>query len=66
MLTDVQIRCLSDVIEDTYGSPEELAKQLDLGIEMMFYLQDDTFNRSEMQNVVAALREIVVILRKTN
>lgn len=66
MLTDTQIRCLSDVIKDTYGSPEELAKQLDLGIEMLFYLQEDTFNQTELRNVVAALREIVVMLRKTN
>ena len=51
-------------IEDTYGSPEELAKILDYGIEMLFYLEADTFDRKEVQNVVAAIRGIVVGLRE--
>lgn len=50
-------------IEDTYGSPEELAKVLDLGVEMLFYLEPDTFDRKEVQQVVAAMRGIVVGLR---
>lgn len=51
-------------IEDWYGSPEELAKVLDLALEMLFYLEEDTFDRKEVQQVVAALRGIVVGLRK--
>jgi hypothetical protein len=51
-------------IEDTYGSPEELAKILDYGIEMLFYLEEGSFEQKEVQNVVAAIRGIVVGLRK--
>ena len=50
-------------IEDTYGSPKELAKILDYGIEMLFYLEEGSFEQKEVQNVVAALRGIVVGLR---
>ncbi|WP_418500392.1 hypothetical protein [Flagellimonas sp.] len=50
-------------IEDTYGSPEELAKVLDFGIEMLFYLEEGSFDRKEVQQVVAAMRGIVVGLR---
>ncbi|MBO0343353.1 MAG: hypothetical protein VX798_13615 [Bacteroidota bacterium] len=50
-------------IEDCYGSPEELAKVLDLALEMLFYLEEETFDRKEVQQVVAALRGIVVGLR---
>lgn len=53
-------------IEDWYGSPEELAKVLDLALEMLFYLEEDTFDRKEVQQVVAALRGIVVGLRGKN
>ncbi|WP_437398057.1 hypothetical protein [Flagellimonas lutimaris] len=52
-------------IEDWYGSPEELAKVLDLAVEMLFYLEEDTFDRKEVQQVVAALRGIVVGLRNS-
>ncbi|MEC7262920.1 MAG: hypothetical protein VXW38_04205 [Bacteroidota bacterium] len=51
-------------IEDTYGTPEELAKVLDYGIEMLFYLEENTFDRKEVQQVVAALRGLVTGLRK--
>jgi hypothetical protein len=51
-------------IEDTYGSPEELAKILDYGIEMLFYVEEGSFEQKEVQEVVAALRGIVVGLRK--
>ncbi|WP_072881295.1 hypothetical protein [Flagellimonas taeanensis] len=50
-------------IEDTYGTPEELAKILDFGVEMLFYLEEGSFDRKEVQQVVAAMRGIVVILR---
>ncbi|MDC6366616.1 MULTISPECIES: hypothetical protein [Flavobacteriaceae] len=54
---------LLEWIEDTYGSKEELAKVLDFGIEMLFYLEEDSFNRKEVQQVVSALRGLVVGLR---
>jgi len=54
---------LLEWIEDTYGTPEELTKVLDLGIEMLFYLEEDTFDRKEVQQVVVALRGLVVGLR---
>ncbi|UII74460.1 hypothetical protein LV716_09290 [Flagellimonas sp. HMM57] len=55
---------MNDLILDAYGTPEELAKILDLGIEMLFYLEADTFERREVQHVVSALREISTILRQ--
>jgi len=55
---------LQNWIEDWYGCPEELAKVLDLAVEMLFYLEEDTFDRKEVQQVVAALRGLVVIYRK--
>ncbi|WP_108246841.1 hypothetical protein [Muricauda brasiliensis] len=51
-------------IDDNYGSPEALAKVLDLALGMLFYLEEDTFDRKEVQKVVAALRGIAVRLRK--
>ncbi|PCJ91237.1 MAG: hypothetical protein COA50_16725 [Flavobacteriaceae bacterium] len=53
----------SPFIADTYGTPEALAKKLDLGIEMLFYLEEDTFHKKEVQYVVAALRGVVGVLR---
>jgi len=63
MLKEKQIEYLTELIDDTYGSSEELAKILDLGIEMLFYLEEDTFDRDEVQKVVSALRGIIGILR---
>lgn len=57
---------LLEWIEDTYGTPEELAKVLDYGIEMLFYLEEDTFERKEVQKVVVALRGLVVGLASLN
>ena len=55
---------LWELIDNTYGSPEELAKILDLGIEMLFYIEEDVFERKDVQNVVSALRGIVLNLRQ--
>ncbi|UJH69073.1 hypothetical protein [Allomuricauda sp. SCSIO 65647] len=52
------------LIIDKYGSVDELAKILDLGIEMLFYLEEDTFERREVQRVVSALRGISTFLRR--
>ena len=54
----------SILIDDVYGSQEVLAKILDLGIEMLFYLEEDTFERKEVQQVVSALRGIAHLLRQ--
>lgn len=56
-------RAFSEWIMNTYGTPEELAKILDYGIEMLFYLEEDAFDRKEVQQVVAAIRGLVVELR---
>lgn len=45
-------------------SPEEFAKYLDLGIEMLFYIEEDTFDRKDIQNVVYAMKRIIDNLRK--
>ena len=59
----MEAEVLKDWIEDTYGSPEELAKILDFGVEMLFYLEEGSFEQKEVQQVVSALRGIVVGLR---
>lgn len=50
-------------INDTYGSPEEFSKTLDLCIEMLFYLEEDSFEAKEVREVVVALRGVINILR---
>lgn len=54
---------LKNWIEDTYGSPEKLAQVLDFGIEMLFYLEENTFEKREVQDVVSAIRGIAIKLR---
>ena len=54
---------LKNWIEDTYGSPEKLAQVLDFGIEMLFYLEENTFEKREVRDVVSAMRGIVHLLR---
>ena len=50
-------------IEDGYGTPEEFAKILDLGIEMLFYLEEGVFSQREVQSVVEAIRGIIARLK---
>ena len=64
MLKKKQREHLSQLIDDSYGSSEALAKHLDLGIEMLFYIEEDTFDRKDIQNVVSAIRGIVNALRQ--
>jgi len=54
---------LNELIEESYGTPEALAQQLDLAVEMLFYLEEDVFTKREVQNVVASLRGVVGVLR---
>ena len=63
MVSKQQLERLNYLLQDTYGSPEALAQQLDLTIEMLFYLEDNAFTKREVQNVVAALRDVVGVLR---
>ena len=63
ILMKKQEELLFQLIDDTYGSPEELAEYLDLGIEMLFYLEEDTFEKRDVQAVVSALRGIICVLR---
>ncbi|MEM6894544.1 MAG: hypothetical protein AAF554_12700 [Bacteroidota bacterium] len=57
---------LAELIEESYGTPEALAQQLDLVVEMLFYLEEDVFTKREVQNVVASLRGVVGVLRNKN
>ncbi|WP_350287962.1 hypothetical protein [uncultured Croceitalea sp.] len=54
---------LSDLIDESYGSPSRLAQHLDMGVEMLFYLEEDTFDKREVQSVVSALKGIILALR---
>ncbi len=52
-----------DLFEDAYASPAELADVLDLGLEMLFYVEQGAFSQREIQNVAAALRGINKVLK---
>lgn len=53
---------LSEMIEELYGSPEQLADVLNLGMEMLFYLEEDTFERRDVQHVAFAIRFVRDVL----
>ncbi|RYC51510.1 hypothetical protein DN53_11780 [Flagellimonas olearia] len=63
MLNKNQLDELSQIIEDQYGKPEVLANWLDLAVEMLFYVEEDTFSRVELQEVATALMGLVRVLR---
>ncbi len=48
----------SKLVDDCFLSPEEFAECLDKGVEMLFYIEEDTFDRKDIQNVVFALKRI--------
>ncbi|WP_299549040.1 hypothetical protein [Seonamhaeicola sp.] len=54
----------SKLTNDCSLTPEEFAQYLDLGIEMLFYVEEDTFDRKDVQNVVYAIKRIIDNLRK--
>ena len=54
---------LLDLFEDAYSSPAELAAVLDMGLEMLFYVEEGAFSQREIQQVATALRKINGILR---
>ncbi len=51
-------------VQDTYGSTLELANTLDFGVEMLFYLEENSFHKKDVQNVVTALRAVIIALRE--
>ncbi|WP_421806310.1 hypothetical protein [Flagellimonas sp.] len=63
MMNNNQLDELSQIIENRYGTPETLANWLDLAVEMLFYVEEDTFSREELQEVATALRGVVRVLR---
>ena len=63
MMNNNQLDELSQIIENRYGTPETLANWLDLAVEMLFYKEEDTFSREELQEVATALRAVVRVLR---
>lgn len=63
MLKEEQIESLSELIEDGYGK-NRLADFLDAGIEMLFYVDEETFDKRDVQNVASAMRAISKALRK--
>lgn len=56
-------RKFMDLFEDAYGSPAELANVLDMGLEMLFYVEEGAFTQRELQRVAGALRDINGVLR---
>lgn len=56
MLTQKQIDFLNSEIKEGYGNPKQLAKHLDKAMEMLFYVEEDTFDRKVMQNTASALK----------
>lgn len=51
------------LFEDAYGSPAELADILDMGLEMLFYVEEGAFSQRELQRVAGALRDINGVLK---
>ena len=55
---------LNELIKEAYGTQEQLAEVLNLGIEMLFYLEEDTFERKDVQHVASAMRIVCEVLRQ--
>ncbi|MCB0374071.1 MAG: hypothetical protein KDD31_13750 [Muricauda sp.] len=62
MLTETQITELNAWIKDCCGTPEVLGHYLDLAVEMLFYVEQGTFEQQELQDVVTMLRGLKGIL----
>lgn len=62
MFSSEQQEELLQLVSDTYGTPETLANWLDLAVEMLFYVEEDTFSRVELQEVATAIRKVVRVL----
>ncbi len=57
--------CLSEFIDTSCISSEELVECLDKGIEMLFYIEENTSDRKEVQNVVFAMKRVIQVLKKS-
>jgi len=55
---------ISKSIIEAYGSREGLAEVLNLGIEMLFYLEEDTFEQGDIQKVASAIRTACEFLKQ--
>lgn len=55
---------LNELIKEAYGTGEQLAEVLHLGIEMLFYLEEDTFERKDLQHVASAIRIVCEALKQ--
>lgn len=64
MLNKNQNTHLSQLIAERYESPNELAQHLEMGIEMLFYLEENAFDKREVQNVAYALKGVSEALRQ--
>lgn len=62
-LTEEQLAQLNEMVKDGYGGPAEFTKVLDLGIEMLFYVEQEVFTQREVQQQVSALRGVIGVLR---
>jgi len=62
-MTKRQRKVFATLLKEGYGESANFANILDQGIEMLFYLEPDVFTQREVQSVVTALREIIVVLR---
>ncbi|TMU50998.1 hypothetical protein [Flagellimonas algicola] len=54
---------LTELVIEGYGSPEEFAKVLNFGVEMLFYVEEEAFTQQEIQQVVSAIRGVIGVLR---
>ncbi|TYA71400.1 hypothetical protein [Seonamhaeicola marinus] len=64
MLNKEKLECLSELVDTSCISSEEFVECLDKGIEMLFYIEENTFDRKEIQNVVFAIRSVIKALKK--
>lgn len=58
MLSESQIVELNAWIKDCCGTSEVLGHYLDLAVEMLFYVEQGTFEQQELQDVVTVLRDL--------
>ncbi|MGX1928869.1 hypothetical protein [Flagellimonas sp. 2504JD4-2] len=63
MLSKEQLENLAELIEEGYGTPTEMANVLNLGVEMLFYVEEGAFSQREIRHAVTAIRDIVGVLR---
>ncbi|WP_431162301.1 hypothetical protein [Flagellimonas beolgyonensis] len=57
-MNESQITELQEWIKDCCGTPEVLGHYLDLAVEMLFYVEQGTFEQQELQDVVTVLRDL--------